>query len=275
MYKLSGIYIYPIKSLGGISITSSLVEKEGLEYDRRWMLVDEQHRFITQRELPELCLFELSDLEYAFSVLHQPTGDKITIDKKYEPINHIEVSVWNDKVYGGLMPDELNYWFSKKTGIDCKLVKLMHSTNRLVTPPNTIESYTTSFADAYPVLMIGEASLTNLQTKTEEKILMNRFRPNIVFNGGHPHDEDMWVELKIGDAIFKNSKPCARCIITTIQQENAIKTPEPLRTLNTYRKANNSVYFGQNAVVIKPGVISIGNELIIYTNNNSERNSIF
>jgi uncharacterized protein len=118
-----------------------------------------------------------------------------------------------------------------------------------------------SFADAYPFLIIGQSSLDDLNSRMDVKLPMNRFRTNFVFTGGKPFDEDNWKDFMIGNVKFRAVKPCARCVITTTNQETAERSSEPLRTLSTFRKSGNKVLFGMNLVADTIGVVNVGDEI--------------
>ena len=120
-----------------------------------------------------------------------------------------------------------------------------------------------SFADGYPFLIIGEASLAELNTKLSVSVPMSRFRPNFVFSGGNAFDEDNWASLTIGEAVFRAAKQCGRCVITTIDQDTGAKSDEPLRTLSQFRKVNNSVLYGQYLLLEKEGMASINDHISI------------
>ena len=134
---------------------------------------------------------------------------------------------------------------------------------RRVSPKYSSNNEIVSFADAYPFLIIGQQSLNDLNSRLEEKVPMNRFRPNFVFDGGEPFDEDKWKKFKIGDIIFEAVKPCSRCVTTTINQETGEMKQEPLKTLSQYRTKDNNVYFGQNLIHNKAGKVAVGDSIEI------------
>jgi uncharacterized protein YcbX len=262
MYKLTSIYIYPIKSLGGISLQSSLALEKGLEHDRRWMLIDDSNRFISQREHPQLALLKVEFTDGGFIIYHKDDKAKhIKIPFNINSANELDVSIWDDVCTALHYNDDVDVWFSAMLHINCRLVFMPENSNRLVDPMYTSNNETVSFSDGYPFLIIGEESLIDLNSKADDIILMNRFRPNLVFSGGVAFDEDKFSIFKIGSAIFKGTKPCARCVLTTINQETSIKGKEPLKTLATYRSVNNKVLFGQNLILIEQGNVSLGEEL--------------
>jgi len=265
---LTQINIYPIKSLAGIGLTIANAYEKGLEYDRRWMLIDEDNKFMTQRLLPELVLFKTQIIENNIVVFHKYSPENILkIPLNILNGNSFEVKIWGDIVTVIHYNLEADNWFKKILNIKCKLVFLPEKNTRFVDVNFAQNNEMVSLADGYPFLIIGENSLNNLNQKLNDKILMNRFRPNFVFSGGEPFCEDDWVNFSIGTAIFASVKPCARCVVTTINQENGIKEKEPLKTLATYRMINNKVNFGQNVLLKKLGTVAVGDEIILKQNS--------
>lgn len=261
-YILTEIYIYPVKSLSGISLQKSEVTERGLKHDRRWMLVDQNNMFVTQRKYPQMTLIktELNDDSLSFShKLNEHLYFKIPLE--LEDGEQINITVWNDNVSALLVSKEADEWFSEVLGINCKLVYMPENAKRYVNKKYAAKNEIVSFADAFPFLIIGQASLDDLNNRLKEKLPMNRFRPNFVFTGGTAFDEDKWKSFRIGDITFYPVKPCSRCVITTINQDTAEKFEEPLRTLSTYRTINNKVMFGQNLLHEGSGIIHINTKL--------------
>jgi len=263
-YILTEINIYPIKSLGGISLQNSEVTDRGFKHDRRWMIINEEEKFITQRTHPQLALIKT-----------KINGNKLILGHKTKnisplviPINHtlIEttiVTVWDDLVEARLVGKYADEWLSDALGIKCRLVYMHDETQRLVDRAFAADNELVSFADAYPFLIIGQSSLDDLNGRLDEKLPMNRFRPNFVFNGGEPFDEDKWKKIRIGEVVFNFVKPCSRCILTTVNQDTSAKNEEPLKTLSTYRNINNKIYFGQNLLHEGNGTLKVGHEIEI------------
>jgi len=260
---MSGIYIYPIKSLGGISLQSSIVEERGLKYDRRWMLVDENNKFLTQRTHPQMALLQV-----------EISDDRLIIKQKQNrisplkiPLNpnlnrEVTVEVWKDTVPALLYYDDVNNWFSEAIRFKCKLVYMPDSTKRKVDEQYAANKIV-SFADGYPLMMIGEESLNDLNSKLTHPVPMNRFRPSIVFSGGEPFEEDNWKSFKVGVLQFRVVKPCSRCVIPTVDPETGEKGKEPLKTLSTYREKEGKVFFGMNVVADSTGIIKTGYPLTV------------
>lgn len=262
---LSEINIFPVKSLGGISLHSSVVEERGLKYDRRWLLVDGNGMFMTQRDFPQMALIELSLSENNLTAKHKSDSSQssISIPLKYFSDERIDVIIWDDKCKAVPVNKEYDDWFSETLKMKCRLVKMPDDERRVVEKKFISEDKIVSFADAYPFLIIGQSSLDDLNSRLETPLPMNRFRTNFVFTGGKPFEEDKWNNFNIGEVKFKAVKPCARCVITTTDQETAIRSEEPLRTLATYRKSKNKVLFGMNLISFSAGTVKVGDSITL------------
>lgn len=261
MLTLSEINIYPIKSLGGISLQSSEVEERGLKYDRRWVLVDESKKFFTQRIFPEMALIKVAVEKAGLRIQNKTeTIGPLFIPFEFEHSKTDRVVIWNDKVTGEFYNNQIDDWFSETLGIKCHLVKMPESTKRVV-DETYAQSKIVSFADGYPFLIIGESSLDDLNSRMETPLSMNRFRTNFVFTGGEPYEEDNWKKFQIGDVKFVAVKPCSRCVITTTNQETAERANEPLLTLSKFRKIDGKVMFGMNLICESVGQVSVGDKI--------------
>lgn len=260
---LSEIWIYPIKSLGGISLTEATVQERGLQYDRRWMLVDAGGKFITQRKVHEMALIDVALVKGGLQVTHR-SYPAHPLFISFEPITKepILVQVWEDVVAAVTVSDEADCWFSRYLAQTVRLVKMPEETMRLVDPRFAQNGETVSFADGYPLLVIGQASLDELNTRLPEPVSMRRFRPSVVVTGTLPFAEDAWKNITIGSASFKGVKPCARCVLTTIDPATGQTGHEPLKTLATYRKQRGKVLFGMN-LLAQPGRIAVGDRVEI------------
>lgn len=260
---LSEIWIYPIKSLGGIKLSEALVAERGLQYDRRWMLVDAGGKFITQRKEHGMALIDVALTEAGLRVNHRSIPqDSLFIP--FEPLTPfpIQVQVWDDVVDAVTVSEEADRWFSRYLDRTVRLVKMPEETTRLVDSQYAKNGEAVSFADDYPLLLIGQASLDALNGRLPEPVSMRRFRPNLVIEGTLPYAEDTWDFIKIGSAGFRAVKPCARCVLTTIDPDTAQTGAEPLKTLSTYRKQNGKILFGMN-LLAQPGRITVGDRLEI------------
>ncbi len=251
MYRLEAICVYPVKSLGGITLSEARLERQGLQYDRRWMLVDAQGQFVSQREEPTLaCLGTALQAEQLIIFDKQRPTHQISLPltPHEEAMRSLIVQVWGDRCRALAYPPEVNAWFSEYLKAEVQLVFMPHSTLRQVdrhyAPPKT----PVSFADGFPYLLIGQASLDDLNQRLKQPVPMSRFRPNFVFSGGQPYEEDNWEQFCIGEARFLAVKPCARCAIVTTDQDTGERSAEPLKTLATYRRQGHRILFGKNAL---------------------------
>jgi len=277
---VSEINIYPIKSLRGISLQSAVVEKRGLAFDRRWMLTDASGRFMTQREFPKMATIDVGLDDGAMTVSADDFGClNVPLIPATGDIR--QVTIWQSVCAAEAYDRGIGGWFSDVLGTTCDLVYMPDDTQRSVNSRFDGGSDIVSFADGYPLLVICEASLRDLNSRiagsyTDEgdvsafrPLPMNRFRPNIVVSGSEPYAEDDWTGIRVGDAAFRTTKPCERCVIPTVDQSRGeFDGKEPLRTLATYRMAKdvmperieplgvtpNAVLFGQNLIPTTSGL---------------------
>lgn len=253
------LFIYPIKSLGGIRLSEAVVEEKGFRYDRRWMLVDDEGIFISQRSYPQLALLSVALGESELIVSHSKEEKmRVTIPYELSTGPEMMVTIWDDQVLAKIVHPDLDVWFSNFLEFKVSLVMMPESTHRKVNTKYAVHSESVSFADGMPYLLIGQESLNDLNSRLENPVPMNRFRPNIVFAGGSPYLEDSLRRIKIGELEFEIVKPCARCVMTTVDQSTGVKGKEPLKTLSSYRSISGKVYFGQNVVALQAGTIKVG-----------------
>ncbi len=259
---LSEINIYPVKSLKGISLKEARIEGRGLQYDRRWMITDGGGKFFTQRELPKMATIETSITADGLVLKAASHGE---INAGFAPGERSEqtVEIWNDKPQALKYQNGVNKWLTEVLETDCQLVFMPDDFRREVDPNFAVADDVVSFADAYPFLVIGEGSLEDLNSKLEERLPMNRFRPNLVAAGAEPFEEHSWRKFSVGENIFYGVKPCKRCVITTVDQQLGEFTgKEPLKTLATYRGVPGGVIFGENLLSENPGgTIRVGDEI--------------
>jgi uncharacterized protein YcbX len=254
---LSGLYVYPIKSCGGIPLKASEVDGRGLRHDRRWMLVDESGCFMSQRRFPRMALIGVR-LERGGLVVDAPGMPSLEMPLQPQAKRLTLARVWDDLVEVSPISDEADRWFSEVLNVRCRLVYLPDESVRPVDPPSGTPGDQVGLADGFPFLLISEASLADLNARLEQPVPMNRFRPNLVVRGCEPFAEDDWRLVRIAPITFRVVKPCARCAITTVDQRTAATGKEPLRTLARFRKRNNKVLFGQNLIHEKSGTLHTG-----------------
>jgi uncharacterized protein YcbX len=262
MLRISQLNIYPVKSLGGIRLDSARITDRGLQYDRRWMLIDPHGVQITQREVPLMALLQPAIGPDGLVITHRATGRKLEIPFEPATGEFATVQCWDDAVTAQFVGPAVDNWFIETLGVPCRMVFMPEESHRQTDLKYTEKGHYTSFADAYPFLLIGEASLEELNSRLDRPLPMNRFRPNIVFSGGAPFLEDKLHDFTIGDVRFRGVKLCARCVMTTIDQDTAEKGKEPLRTLAGYRADGNKILFGQNLIHEGRGIIAVGDELV-------------
>ncbi len=262
MLTVSELFIYPIKSMGGISVSTAKISDRGTDFDRRWMLVDENNRFITQREVPSMALLQVELTAEGLKVYHKKNINSIiNIPALPATEEKIIVEIFDDSCTAILVSEIADKWFSQALSITCRLVYMPDSTRRLVDKTYANNNEIAAFSDGYPFLIIGQSSLDDLNKRLADPLPMNRFRPNIVFTGGLPYEEDIMMHFTINSVDFFGVKLCARCTITTVDQYDASKSVEPLRTLASYRQKNNKIYFGQNLLHRGAGSIHVGDSI--------------
>jgi uncharacterized protein len=268
MLKISQLYIYPVKSLAGISLLTSKVTDRGLAYDRRWMLVDAQNKFLTLREYPKMALLltQLSENNLIIQEKNNPENS-ISIPLEIQNDNLEQVTIWNATVDAIDCGKEISNWFSSILGGFCKLFYMPETSLRPVVTTSGFhpEGKFTSFADAYPFLLLGEASMSDLNKKSKNELSILRFRPNIVFSGGEPYSEDSVQNFEINGITFTGLENCARCGIPNVNPQTGLLDTQnqPLKTLAKYRNVDKNIIFGRNVVHSGIGEIAIGNEIIL------------
>lgn len=240
---LSELHVYPVKSCGGFRAGSWEVDDFGLRMDRRWMVVNERGHFHTQRTRPRLALVRTA-LSGQTLTLEAPGLESITVAPGGG--DTLAVGVWDDVCVAEQCEAHANEWVSDLLGERARLVFMPDATRRLTRRRRSETLGRIGFQDAYPFLLIGAASLADLNRRLETPLPMNRFRPNLVVSGSAAYAEDAWGECRIGDIELVVTKPCARCKIPTIDQETGEAGKEPLRTLALYRRTGDSVMFGVN-----------------------------
>jgi uncharacterized protein YcbX len=259
MLQLSELYRYPIKSCAGERLAEAELDALGVHGDRRWMVVDEQTgRFLTQRLLTQLT--QLRARWQGEELLHisAPGMPEIEVAVPAEAENLRGVTIWRDTLEVPDAGDQAAKWFSDWLQRPCRLVQVPATRARHVVstyPEFAQADDRVAFADGFPLLLIGQASLDDLSRRVGRPLSMLRFRPNLVVTGAEPYAEDSWKRIRIGEMEFRVAKGCSRCIMTTLDPETGERSEdrEPLTTLMTYRKREDGVYFGQNLVPVGSG----------------------
>jgi uncharacterized protein len=259
---LSSLTYYPIKSAAGTSVPAWEVDDFGLRHDRRWMVVEPDGHFITQRTSPRLALVRPQIRDSSLFV-EAPGTDPLVLPLEPEHAEPLTVQVWDDTCQSLWLGEEAAAWFTRFLGFSCGLVYMGERQQRPIDPLYAPHQGRVSFADAFPFLLLSEASLTDLNGRLAKPLPMNRFRPNLVIEGGAPFVEDSLRDFAVSGIRFQVVKPCDRCVITTTDQRTTERSVEPLRTLATYRRVNGKVYFGQNVVHQGTGRITVGASLLV------------
>jgi len=277
--KISQLLLYPVKSLGAISVSEAVVETRGFRHDRRFMLVqpvtDENGLagglMMTQREHTEMALIDVAfgDTD-TIRIWHRSTPDDgLTVPLTPARTGEaLVVSVWDSADFvAQTVSEEADTWFSRVLQTSCRLVFMPDFTERAITsryrqPDDQSPAPVVSFADGFPYLTASLESLAELNRRLDEPVEMNRFRPNIVIDGANgPHDEDTWAHFRVSELDFYSAKPCVRCVMTTIDPQTAQKGKEPLKTLATYRRVDSKILFGQNVMAGGEGVVRVGDAI--------------
>lgn len=262
MPVLKQIFIYPIKSLAGFSVTNWPVVVTGLAYDRQWMLIDHQHQFLSQRRLPRMALIK-TRIEHEQLILSAPDQQDISIPLHAEGGDTLSVEIWHDHCQARTVSSAVDAWLSHFLQTDCRLVYHPQENVRQVDQRYAQPQDQTAFSDGFPFLIVSEGSLQALNHAMQLDMTMNRFRPNLVVEDCEAYAEDHWRRIRINAIDFRLPKPCSRCSVPTIDPETGDIGKEPLTTLNRLRKHDNKVYFGQNALHDSTGTLSVGNTVEI------------
>lgn len=263
---ISQLAIYPLKSAAAIPLQQSVITRLGLAWDRRWLLIDEQGKFVTQRQYPQMALLKVSVVDDILQVVAPNMPHLVaTPDIAVQTIN---VSIWQDTVNAVTVSKEADNWFSQCLGIKVRLVFFSEDSQRIVDSAWAGEGHQTAFTDGFPILVISQASLDDLSARWGSKVDWRRFRPNMIISGDFaPYSEDTWQTLKIGKLELDLVKPCSRCVIPSIDPDTTVKESSINKVLAEHRRgADGKVYLGQNAIInaMSPlSSLSIGNKVDI------------
>lgn len=263
MPTLSQIIVYPIKSAAGISVERWPLDQCGLKFDRHWMLIDENHHFLSQRQLPKMALIQVRIDEQQL-IVSAPGQSDLPIPLAPAPdAQAVDVEIWHDQCVGLTVSAMADQWFSAFLQRSCRLVSHAPTDVREVDPDYALPQDQTAFSDGFPMLLIAENSLNALNEAMALDFSMARFRPNLVVSDCPAYAEDSWRRIEINNIRMRLPKPCSRCAVPTIDPLTAETGKEPLTTLNRLRKWNGKVYFGQNVLHDQIGWIQIGDRVAI------------
>lgn len=261
---LSALHVYPVKSCAALAPREAQVETRGLAHDRRWMIVDANGKFVTGREFSRMPLIRVAPDAHGL-VFDAPGMQPLAVATPSPDRARRTVEVWGATV-GALAADAAaGAWLSRFLGQPADLVYMDAAARRAVDESYAEPGDEVSFADGFPVLLISQAALDQLNGKLAQPIPMLRFRPNLVVDGVAPHAEDGWTRIRVGEVEFDVVKPCTRCVFTTVDAERGERDPagEPLRTLITYRRTPKGVTFGQNLIPRGAGTIRLGDTVAV------------
>jgi uncharacterized protein YcbX len=254
---VSHLNVYPVKSCGGIRLGAATLDRWGIQNDRNWMVVDAENRFVTQRTQHRLALVETA-LGRERLTLRAPEMAPLELPASGRAGPERTVTVWNDTCRALDQGDAAAEWFSRYLGQPMRLVRIGAGFERTVNEATYPTGADVAFADGYPILILSLASLAALNVRLSEPLPMNRFRPNVVVDGCAAFAEDGWTRIRIGQVTFELVTQCERCVVTTVDQASGISNKEPLATLATFRRKDDAVVFGRNAVHQGVGTLHVG-----------------
>jgi uncharacterized protein YcbX len=252
---LTEINIYPVKSFAGISLDNVQLDRFGPSGDRRWALMDDKGVAITQRDQAQLALMKTQLLPDA--LILRLGGESIEIPIPGKDAQKCQLRVWADEVTAVDAGQEAATWLSRNLDRQCRLAYIPDNSIRLVDGNYANAGETVGFADAFPILLISQASLDDLNSRLETAVPMNRFRPNLVVSGCEPFAEDSWSRIRVGEVEFDVVKPCDRCVMPSIDQSTAERDTHINRVLASYRRRDGKIYFGQNLLYPKMGKLQL------------------
>ncbi len=260
MLHLSGLYRYALKSAAGEALHETTLDALGVQGDRRWMVVDaETGRFLTQRLLAQMTQLQARWLDSSHLQLSAPgmADLPVAVPDTQAPLRG--VTIWRDSLLVPDAGDQAAQWLSQFLGRACRLVQVSEPRARQIDTAYAEVGDKVAFADGFPLLLIGQASLDDLSARVGRPLPMLRFRPNLVVSGSEPYAEDSWTRIRIGELEFRVVKGCSRCIMTTLDPSSGERSAdrEPLTTLKTYREREGEVYFGQNLIACGEGSLTL------------------
>jgi uncharacterized protein len=264
--QVKELWIYPVKSLAGQSLPAATLAPRGFVDDRRWMLIDETGRFISQREHAHLAHWQAGVVGDDLFLENKSTGAHLVIPAaRANDGPPVQVVVWDDTFLARLVTSVSPAILSEALGLSCRLVYLSEDSHRPVDPRYAKPGEEVSFADGYPYLFTNTASLDLLNQRFGATLSMNRFRANVVVESPLPFEEDEWTQVDIGPATFRMTKPCARCVVVTIDPTTAEKDPNVFAALAAFRTQDRKVLFGVNACWAGQGhpVVRVGEVLVV------------
>jgi hypothetical protein len=271
--QISALYIYPIKSCGGIPVEAASVERRGLQFDRRFMLVDSNGRFLTQRQRPQMALLATA-IDGDELIVSRPDGAELRLPLSPAFGRTLRVKVWRSKLDASAADPAVDAWFSEYIGHAVTLVYMSDSQRRPVSRQRATQpDDEVSFADGAPILLTSEGSLAALNARLDKPVSMRRFRPNIVVDSESAFVEDRWKRIRIAETMLEPAWACARCRMTTVDPDTGVPDShgEPLSTLREFRRDGPGIMFGQNVLVRGDGMLRIGDAIEVLEWKQAER----
>jgi len=259
MAIVKAIYRYPVKALGAELLDEAEVLEYGIQYDRNWMIVNDENNFVTQREKPLLTQFDSSIRNGQLSIRDNRDGDIIRIPIHLKGEDEINTSVWGSNVTAQSTDVVMDEWLSTKLEGNYRLVTVGQSFKRHKNVDS--KSIPVRFADGYPILILSQASVDNLNEKLDKPVKADRFRANILIDECPAHTEDITKSFSTEQLKFNMIKQCKRCIVINTDQHSGEVHKEPLKTLSSYRKKDNAVMFGVNVYAESFGTLKTGENM--------------
>lgn len=258
-FRVAELFRYPLKSAAGVRCESVKLDRFGVRDDRRWIIIDASGTPITQREVPGLARLQARVSRKGLDLAWDGPGDgRRSIGRPAPDAPRVRITIWDDEVHLPVAGFEANDWISEILGREARLAYMPDDVERPVNPRYATLDDRTSLTDGYPLHLIGSGSMADLNDRLREPVGVERFRPNIYIEGPGPFEEDGWGEVRIGEALLRVVKPCARCTVTTVDPASGTRGKEPLKTLSNYRKRQGGVMFGQNALHPGSGTLRVG-----------------
>lgn len=258
--NLSAIYRYPVKSARGQELATAVLDRFGIAGDRRWMLIDDAGQFYSQRRAPNMALLEVVSIADGLRLSF--AGDSCEVRTPGQHSTQVLATVWGHSMPAYCADAAVNAWLSRCLRASLRLVYCPEEASRPVDSAyladTRIAEQHVSFADGFPLLIVCEASLEDLNARLPNPVPMDRFRPNIVIRGASPYAEDGWRRLRIGATTLAIVKPCSRCAIPSIDQHTAERDSTINPVLASYRRRDGVIYFGMNALVLAGEGFSVG-----------------
>ena len=257
---IKNLYIYPIKSCGAVEVDSIEIDQQGPRFDREWMLVDENGKFLSQRRLPLMAHF-LVNFEKDNLKVTSPNGESLLIPLGKRSSEKTPIKVWKFEGLAEDCGDSAANFFSEHLGLTARLVRSIPELGRQVSQTWTNLLAETRFSDGYPLLVLSEQSIEAIEAEAKTPIDIRRFRPNIVVTAAHPFAEDEWQLLKLPELTLDCVKPCERCQIPTMDPVHLKQQPNVRKALEHLRMSERGILVGQNAVPNRLGTIRRGESI--------------